>query len=114
MVNITIYTAPGCGACVAAKKAMTKYGIPFTEVDTADDPAAAAYVRDDLGYTSAPVTALTYKDGRVRSWGGFDLEQVKHTRQVLDREGHGLGAPDPTPAQLGTLAAQQVHVAGAA
>lgn len=114
MVNITIYTAPGCGACIAAKRAMTKHEIPFTEVNTADDPAATAYVRDDLGYESAPVTALTYKDGRVHSWGGFDLEQIKHTRQILDQEGPGLGSPEPMPAQHGGPTAAQMHVAGAA
>lgn len=97
MVNITIYTAPGCGACTAAKHAMTKHGIPYTEVNTANDPAALAYIRDDLGYTSAPVTALTYRDGRVHSWGGFDLEQIKRLQQVLHQEGPGLAEPALLP-----------------
>ena len=115
MVNITIYTAPGCGACIAAKRAMTKHDIPFTEVDTDADAAARAYVRDDLGYSSAPVTALTYKDGRVHSWGGFDLEQIKQVRQVLDQEGPGLGDIDPLPAApTGPATSQQLHIAGAA
>jgi len=95
MVNVTIYTTPDCGACHGAKNAMTRYGIPFTEVDTATDPAARAYVRDDLGYLSAPVTALTYRDGRVHTWGGFDLEQIRHAREVLEQEGAGVAPSAP-------------------
>lgn len=99
MVSITLYTAPSCGACTAAKHVMTKLGIPYTEVSTAQDPAALAYLRDDLGYTSAPVTALTYRDGRVDTWGGFDLNQIRNAQQVLHDEGPGPAEPVvlPTP-----------------
>lgn len=97
MVSISIYTAPDCGMCAAAKRAMTKHGIPFQEVNTANNPAALAYVRDDLGYSSAPVTALTYRDGRVHSWGGFDLDQIRDLAHVLQEEGPGLDQPTTLP-----------------
>ena len=94
MVNVTIYTAPGCGPCVAAKRAMTARQIPFTEVNAATDAAARAYLRDDLGYVSTPVTALTYRDGSVHSWGGFDPDQINRLQQTFQREGAGLADPD--------------------
>ena len=101
MVNVTIYTAPGCGPCTATKRAMTAREIPFTEVNTAEDAAARAYLRDDLGYVSTPVTALTYADGSVHSWGGFNLEQIKRLQQRFALEGAGLDAPDPQAAAAG-------------
>lgn len=113
MVNVTIYTTPNCGACYGAKNAMTRYGIPFTEVDTATDPAARAYVRDDLGYLSAPVTALTYQDGRVHSWGGFDLDQIRHTREIVQQEGQGV-APSATLNRSRTEQRLDPGVSGAA
>lgn len=56
METITVYTTgPSCGKCTMTKRMLTGKGIPFVEVNINDDPAAFAYVTEDLGYSMAPV-----------------------------------------------------------
>ena len=39
MAAIEIFTRPGCGYCTAAKTLLTRKNAPFTEFNTAADPA---------------------------------------------------------------------------
>lgn len=41
---ITIYTTPWCGDCEIAKRFLSKFEIPYQEVDIEADPAAAELV----------------------------------------------------------------------
>jgi mycoredoxin len=41
---ITIYTTPWCGDCQVAKRFLSKFEIPYREVDIEQDPAAAELV----------------------------------------------------------------------
>lgn len=38
MANVTIYTTPWCGYCLAAKRLLSAKGVAFEEIDVADDP----------------------------------------------------------------------------
>jgi glutaredoxin 3 len=42
MKTVEIYTTPLCGYCHAAKRLLTKKGVPFTETDVSVDPALRA------------------------------------------------------------------------
>ncbi len=70
---ITIYTTPGCGACVAVKSAMRRASLTYTEVDLNADLAALRFVKDRLGHTRAPVIVQTDpRTGAVTShWSGM-------------------------------------------
>lgn len=56
MEKLTVYTTgPSCGKCTMTKPMLDGKGVPYVEVNITDNPAAYAYVTDDLGYTKAPV-----------------------------------------------------------
>ncbi|ORI13459.1 glutaredoxin family protein [Rhodococcus sp. 1168] len=40
-MKITIYTSPHCMPCLGTKRALTRYEVPFTEVDVTSAPDAA-------------------------------------------------------------------------
>ena len=56
---------------------MVKAGIPFGDpVDLTTDPVAHAFVTDELGYRSVPVTAVFEGDRVVDHWDGFRPDRV--------------------------------------
>jgi glutaredoxin-like protein len=42
---VTVYTRPGCPYCFMLRRGLRRRGLPFTEVNIWEDPAAAAAVR---------------------------------------------------------------------
>lgn len=70
-MSITLYSKPRCVQCDATKRALTKRGIAFDEVDMATDLQALEYVKS-LGFASAPVV-VTQDD----SWCGFRPDKIK-------------------------------------
>ncbi len=42
MISAVIYSQPGCAPCQVMKRALTKYGVPFTERDVQQDEVAHA------------------------------------------------------------------------
>lgn len=70
MAAITIYSKPGCPQCVATGRKATKLGLEVREVDLTQQPAALAYVTDELGYSAAPVVVV--EDGTEQNhWSGY-------------------------------------------
>lgn len=71
-MTVTLYTKNDCVQCVATKRKLTQYRIPFVEINLETDPDALAYVKS-LGYQSAPViiTALNHH------WSGYRPELLK-------------------------------------
>lgn len=53
MQPVEIYTTPSCGYCQAAKRLLTKKGVPFAETDVSRDPAKRQEMtrRANGGYT---------------------------------------------------------------
>lgn len=77
---VVVYSKPGCGSCVATKRALDKAGVRYETVDVSVDFEA----RDMLGaygFGAMPVVAPT---GDVGSWfGGFNLDRL---REVIAAE----------------------------
>jgi glutaredoxin 3 len=68
MKPVEIYTTPTCPYCVAAKRLLTKKGIPFTDIDVSRDPALrAAMTQRANGRRTVPQIFI---DGK--SIGGSD------------------------------------------
>ncbi len=71
-MSITVYSTPGCVQCTATYRALDKAGLAYAVVDVAADPAARAYVSDELGYTRAPVVVVDDHD----HWSGYRPDQI--------------------------------------
>ncbi len=57
-----MFTTPWCGDCRRAKRVFAELGVPFTEIDIEDYPAAAAVVmRINGGARSVPT--ILFPDG---------------------------------------------------
>lgn len=55
MKPVEIYTTPLCGYCHAAKRLLTKKGVPFSEIDVSRDPELrAAMTRRSHGGRTVP------------------------------------------------------------
>jgi glutaredoxin len=53
--EITIYIRPWCGSVLRVKRWLDQRGIPYTEIDTSRDPAAARRLEElNNGYRSVP------------------------------------------------------------
>ena len=77
MPDITIYTTPFCGYCMAAKRLLTQKGLSFTEIDVAADPARRTEMTQRSG-GGRTVPQIFIGD---RPIGGFD------DLNALDRSG---------------------------
>ena len=70
-MNITIYTKPACGQCVATRSALDKQRLDYDVVDISADDEARDYVMA-LGYLQAPVVVVG-----DQHWSGFRPERIK-------------------------------------
>lgn len=73
--TVTLFSKPGCGGCVATKRAFTSKGIVFNEIDVTKDENAYDYVTKKLGYAQMPVV-----ETESSHWSGFDPEQIAKIR----------------------------------
>lgn len=63
-LGLTVYTTKWCGDCLFTKRLLKEWGVPYREVDIADDDAARELVRRVAkGFMSVPT--LVFGDGRV-------------------------------------------------
>lgn len=77
---VVVYSKPGCGSCVATKRALDKAGVSYETVDVSVDSAAREMLVE-RGFGAMPVVAPT---GDVGSWfGGFNLDRL---REVIAAE----------------------------
>jgi len=67
-----IYTKPNCQPCRMTKRKLDANGIYYTEVDVTKDETALAYIKDDLGYTGAPVVYVSTTEGD-HHWYGLNV-----------------------------------------
>lgn len=70
--RVTVYSAPGCGQCIATVRALDANGIGYDVVDLTTDQAAHAYVTGELGYAQAPVVVA----GEGDHWSGFRPDHI--------------------------------------
>lgn len=60
--SVTMYSTTWCGYCRRLKTQMDSVGIPYTEVNIEEDPAAAAFVEQANGGNQT-VPTLLFPDG---------------------------------------------------
>lgn len=70
--QVTIYTKPACGPCLATRRALDAKGVAYDIVDLTQNPAALAYVTGELGYAQAPVVVAGEQD----HWSGFRPDHI--------------------------------------
>ena len=54
MVPVRVYTTRICGYCFAAKRLLSKKGVPFEEIDVSDDPTARQWLVETSGQRTVP------------------------------------------------------------
>ncbi len=79
---ITIYTTTSCGDCQVAKRFLTKFEIPYCEVDIERDPAAAELVMQ-LNEGRRSVPTLVY-NGDATSLSRFSRAKLDAFLQKHD------------------------------
>lgn len=74
-VAVVVWSRPACVQCVATKRKLDQYGIPYIERDLTEHVGQADKFRD-AGYATTPVV-VTNRD----TWAGFQLDLIK---ELLD------------------------------
>lgn len=76
MLDITVYTQPGCGPCKATTRAMDKLGVDYTSIDVTTDAVAADHLSTE-GWQGTPVVEVARGDKTVAAWRGFRPDAIK-------------------------------------
>lgn len=71
--NVTVYSAPWCGFCTAAKKYLDGKGVKYTEKDVDQDQKYAIEAVEKSGQRGIPVLDI---DGKIVV--GFDRPTIDH------------------------------------
>lgn len=93
MQNITVYTQPGCGPCLATKRMLDSRGLAYREVDMQSIDEHSRQQVLDLGHVAAPVVVVEQPDAedpsqRLRSWSSFRPDLIDDLQP---------GPANPTP-----------------
>jgi glutaredoxin 3 len=76
MASVQVYTTPSCPYCVQAKRLLSQKGVPYEEIDVANDADKRAWLATTTGQRTVPQIFI---DGKP--YGGFsDIS-------ALDRQG---------------------------
>ena len=68
--TVKIYTMPACGYCKQVKRHLSKYEIPFEEINLKEDKDGQKFM-NERGYTGVPVTVI-----KGEEVVGFDLDKI--------------------------------------
>jgi mycoredoxin len=85
-MQVTMYSAPWCRDCRAAKRYLDEHGIAYTEIDIEADPAASDEVIQHVGKRAIPQLVLDgewfqpYKPGRGILYDELDKRFGIHTQ----------------------------------
>lgn len=80
MTTIRIYTKPGCGPCVATKRAFDAKGITYIVENAMDEGNIAAF--KELGFLAAPV--VTVGDSADDMWSGFKIDRINEIAERIN------------------------------
>lgn len=80
-MQVTVYTTPTCPQCEMTKKVLTKGDVKFDVVDLSSNPEAMDYVKNELGYTAAPVVVAG-----TQHWSGFRLGALQTLTAAIHSE----------------------------
>lgn len=70
---ITIYTKNNCMQCKMSKKWLTEHNVPFTEINIEEHPEFVSHIKDDLGFSAAPVVEKENGD----AFYGFNINELR-------------------------------------
>ena len=56
--RITVYTSNFCGYCVASKRLLERFQIPYEEIDLSADPAQRMELVQRTGHRTVPIILL--------------------------------------------------------
>lgn len=89
MSAITIYVKPtGCFGCDQSKKILTAAGVAYETVDITKDADALAFVKDVLGFASAPaflldgITVNDVNGAAIDRWSGLRPDLLKQLTEA--------------------------------
>lgn len=71
-VAVVVWSKPACVKCVATKRKLDQYGIPYIERDLTEHVGQAEEFRN-AGYATAPVVVTNHG-----TWAGFQIDKL-HT-----------------------------------
>lgn len=91
-MQVTVYTTPTCPQCEMTKKVLTRGNVEFETVDLSINPEAMAYVKDELGYTAAPVVVAG-----AQHWSGFRLPALDAVAKAIHGDDAKLKAAFKEP-----------------
>ncbi|WP_054146472.1 glutaredoxin domain-containing protein [Frigoribacterium sp. RIT-PI-h] len=69
---ITVYKKPQCFQCDKTIEKFQDAGLAVNIVDVTENPDALVYIKEDLGYLSAPVVVVSEHD----HWSGLRLDNI--------------------------------------
>lgn len=72
-MTITVYTKPDCFGCSKTVEKFEAAGIDFQKVDITQNPAALAYVTEELGYSQAPIVVIDDEN----HWAGLNPIKIE-------------------------------------
>ncbi|MFA5935721.1 MAG: glutaredoxin family protein [Patescibacteria group bacterium] len=73
-MNIKVYSTKTCPYCKLTKEFLNEQKIPFTDIDVADDPAAANEMVKKSGQMGVPVTDI--EGTIIVGWNKSALEEA--------------------------------------
>lgn len=76
-MSITVYSKPSCVQCDATYRALNKYGLEYESINVTQDEEALAFIRDELGYQSAPVVYVDDVNNEALHWSGYRPDRIK-------------------------------------
>lgn len=77
MLDITLFSKPGCQPCKATKRKLDELEIIYNEVNVLHDHEAADHLAKDLGYKSVPVVKVDLGDDAIWTWQGYAPSQIE-------------------------------------
>lgn len=77
--EVIVYTKPRCKQCQDTKNMFNKLGVEYEEVDVTTSQIALARIKDDWGFTQAPV--IEVQDFDV--WSGFNPDKIREAAKFL-------------------------------
>lgn len=73
-MKVTVYSTRDCQACKLTKRALDKYGVPYTAVDEPGEPDLERF--RGMGIVSFPVVRLETFEF-IEYWYGYRHERLK-------------------------------------
>lgn len=97
--RITVYTKPACVQCDATRRTLSRYGLPFVEIDLSLNEDVVDQLKA-AGWMRAPVVVIPQGE----AWSGFRPDRIRDLASPKpSRATSTEWSPSPTSNQMGSL-----------